>query len=103
MMYIMVISLNAVDFWTVKNVTGRILVGLRWWSKIGPDGKEEWVFASIAKNEANKNDARVFWFFQYLMSVVWSIFAVVSLFSLSISNLTVCAVGMVLTVTNTVG
>ena len=23
LMYIMVISLNAVDFWTVKNVTGR--------------------------------------------------------------------------------
>lgn len=81
----------------------RILVGLRWWSKINSNGKEEWVFASITKNEANKNDARVFWFFQYLMSVVWTIFAIVSLFSLSISNLTVCAVGMVLTVTNTVG
>lgn len=103
LMYIMVISLNAVDFWTVKNVTGRILVGLRWWSKINDNGKEEWIFASITKNEANKNDARVFWFFQYLMSVIWTIFAIISLLSLRISNLTVCCVGMILTVTNTVG
>jgi len=22
----------ALDFWTVKNVSGRLLVGLRWWS-----------------------------------------------------------------------
>lgn len=29
-MYIIVITLCAFDFWTVKNVTGRLLVGLRW-------------------------------------------------------------------------
>ena len=81
----------------------RILVGLRWWSKINANGKEEWVFASINKSDPNKNDARVFWFFQYLMSVVWTVFAVISLLGFSISNLTVCSVGMVLTVTNTVG
>jgi hypothetical protein len=39
--------LLASDFWTVKNVTGRLLVGLRWWNNIKDDGENEWVFESI--------------------------------------------------------
>jgi len=30
--FILVTVLSGVDFWVVKNVTGRLLVGLRWWS-----------------------------------------------------------------------
>lgn len=30
--FIFVLIISALDFWTVKNVTGRLLVGLRWWS-----------------------------------------------------------------------
>jgi hypothetical protein len=30
----MVTLLLAFDFWTVKNVTGRLLVGLRWWNEV---------------------------------------------------------------------
>jgi hypothetical protein len=30
--FIIIILLLAFDFWTVKNVTGRLLVGLRWWN-----------------------------------------------------------------------
>jgi len=26
--------LGAIDFWITKNVTGRLLVGLRWWEEI---------------------------------------------------------------------
>jgi hypothetical protein len=32
------------DFWTVKNVTGRLLVGLRWWNYVDEEGKSIWVF-----------------------------------------------------------
>lgn len=31
---VVVILLLACDFWTVKNVTGRLLVGLRWWNYV---------------------------------------------------------------------
>ena len=44
--YIVVLILVIMDFWTVKNVTGRKLVGLRWWSVIKEDGTEEWMFES---------------------------------------------------------
>jgi hypothetical protein len=30
--FILVILLCSLDFWVVKNITGRLLVGLRWWS-----------------------------------------------------------------------
>lgn len=32
------------DFWVTKNISGRILVGLRWWNEIAPDGKNVWRF-----------------------------------------------------------
>lgn len=38
--YEIIIILHAFDFWTVKNITGRLLVGLRWWSEIGKEGNE---------------------------------------------------------------
>lgn len=41
-----VVLLLAADFWTVKNITGRLLVGLRWWNKVNEDGSSEWVFES---------------------------------------------------------
>ena len=41
-----VVLLLAADFWTVKNITGRLLVGLRWWNKVNDDGSSEWVFES---------------------------------------------------------
>ncbi len=47
LVYIVVLLLCIVDFWVVKNITGRRLVGLRWWSMINEDGTEEWVFESV--------------------------------------------------------
>lgn len=32
--FVVVTTCMALDFWTVKNVTGRLLVGLRWWNKV---------------------------------------------------------------------
>ena len=33
-----VVILGAIDFWIVKNVSGRLLVGLRWWIDFDEDG-----------------------------------------------------------------
>ena len=45
-LFLVVILLLAVDFWTVKNVTGRLMVGLRWWNKVDEDGTSTWMFES---------------------------------------------------------
>ena len=44
--FVMVVMFAAFDFWTVKNVTGRILVQLLWWSEIDELGLERWKFES---------------------------------------------------------
>lgn len=38
------------DFWTVKNVTGRLMVGLRWWNYVDDNGQSHWVFESRKVN-----------------------------------------------------
>ena len=46
LLFVIIVLLLAFDFWTVKNVSGRLLCGLRWWNETGPDGQSVWVFES---------------------------------------------------------
>jgi hypothetical protein len=40
-----IVCICAVDFWYTKNISGRLLVGLRWWEEIEEvSGKSIWVF-----------------------------------------------------------
>jgi len=50
MVYLIVILLSSFDFWICKNISGRVLVGLRWWNEVKPDGNEVWIYES--KNES---------------------------------------------------
>lgn len=43
--FVITILLLACDFWTVKNVSGRLLVGLRWWNEVTDQGSQ-WIFES---------------------------------------------------------
>lgn len=42
--FVTVVLLLSMDFWTVKNITGRLMVGLRWWNYVDDDGKSHWIF-----------------------------------------------------------
>lgn len=44
--FVFVILLLSADFWTVKNITGRLMVGLRWWNYVDDEGASHWVFES---------------------------------------------------------
>lgn len=44
--FISVVVFVAFDFWTVKNVSGRLMVGLRWWNEVLEDGSSHWIFES---------------------------------------------------------
>lgn len=45
--FVVTVFLIALDFWTVKNVSGRILVGLRWWNEVDEQGQSVWHFESL--------------------------------------------------------
>ena len=63
MLFITVSIFIVIDFWIVKNLSGRILVGLRWWRVLKEDGNEDWKFESwdeIVK--PSQIDSNVFWY-----------------------------------------
>jgi hypothetical protein len=45
--FVITVLLAALDFWVVKNVSGRILVGLRWWNEIDDEGNSLWKFECL--------------------------------------------------------
>jgi hypothetical protein len=49
--YLVTILLGSADFYITKNISGRLLVGLRWWNEVKEDGTEVWIYES--KNESN--------------------------------------------------
>ena len=44
--FVLVVVLLMLDFWTTKNVTGRLLVGLRWWNEVTEEGSN-WRFETL--------------------------------------------------------
>mmetsp|Transcript_17336 Transcript_17336/g.16544 ORF Transcript_17336/g.16544 Transcript_17336/m.16544 type:complete len:154 (-) Transcript_17336:28-489(-) len=98
--YITVLLLSVLDFWVVKNITGRLLVGLRWWNEIKDDGSEQWVFESLDEKNVNKSDGRVFWYSMYITPAIWIVFIIVSALKFNVQNITICVIGLFLAFTN---
>ena len=44
--FVVCVMLLSVDFWVVKNVSGRLLVGLRYWNETDENGVSTWRFES---------------------------------------------------------
>jgi hypothetical protein len=76
LVFVMEVVWISFDFWTVKNVTGRLLVGLRWWNE-AVDGKSTWVFESRdAHFTVNETDSKAFWISLYAFPLMWCILAI---------------------------
>ncbi|KAJ0060717.1 hypothetical protein NL108_017757, partial [Boleophthalmus pectinirostris] len=69
-----IILLLSADFWTVKNISGRLLVGLRWWNQVDDDGKSTWIYESRkGAVSGSGSESRLFWLSLVVAPVVWSI------------------------------
>jgi hypothetical protein len=110
-MYVTTILLLAFDFWTVKvllwlplgstpcilmyahcahppqNVTGRLLVGLRWWNEVREDGGNDWKFESPEDLPPDQRpvvatqDSRMFWITMWVTPLIWSLILISNLLS----------------------
>ncbi|KAL4666636.1 hypothetical protein H8959_005325 [Pygathrix nigripes] len=94
-------SVSASQIISLKNVTGRLMVGLRWWNHIDEEGKSHWVFESRKESsQENKTvseaDSRIFWLGLIACPVLWVIFAFCALFSFRVKWLVVVIMGVVL-------
>ena len=90
-MFVVVLLSTVLDFWAVKNVTARYLIGLRWWSSSDISSDEDlddqtekaededeghgWYFESYNYDVSNSiMDTNIFWFSQLGVTIFWSIF-----------------------------
>jgi hypothetical protein len=102
--FVLCVLLLAFDFWTVKNVTGRLLVGLRWWNEVDEDGSSKWVYESKpATRKIHPADSLVFWGTLYATPIVWIVLFLTGLSGLKIQWLLVVVVALVLNVANVLG
>ncbi|XP_046403311.1 uncharacterized Golgi apparatus membrane protein-like protein CG5021 isoform X2 [Ischnura elegans] len=104
--FVVVVLLLSLDFWTVKNITGRLMVGLRWWNYVDDDGKSHWVYESrkgIQQNRIQASESRVFWLGLILCPVIWSIFFLLALFSLKFKWLLLVSIALALNGANLYG
>jgi len=110
LVFIITVILLAFDFYYLKNIAGRRLVGLRWWNEVNPQtGESHWVFESAdpETRTINSTDRRFFWLALYAQPALWIVIGVVAIiklisFMLSPLWLTLVAIALVLTITNTI-
>lgn len=88
MVFIITILLLAADFYYLKNIAGRRLVGLRWWNEVDPStGESKWVFESSEPGTKiiNPTDARFFWLAMYVQPTLWIAMAILALARLQLT------------------
>ncbi len=91
--FVVMIVLLSMDFWTVKNITGRLLVGLRWWNHVDEDGKSHWIFenrkvinqTNLANSSSIESTVEVslFWTSLFAVDVIWAVFFLIALLTFS--------------------
>ncbi|GMR36317.1 hypothetical protein PMAYCL1PPCAC_06512, partial [Pristionchus mayeri] len=102
--FLLLITLHSMDFWTVKNITGRLLVGLRWWNFVDEEGHNHWKYES-AKDPSRfaALDRRVFWAALVLAPLFWAFLAVVAFMTLKWEWMMVTFIGLAMTGANLYG
>ncbi|GJC87034.1 Golgi apparatus membrane protein TVP23 [Colletotrichum tofieldiae] len=103
MIFIITILLLAADFYYLKNIAGRRLVGLRWWNEVDAQtGDSQWVFESSepGTKTINPTDSRFFWLALYTQPILWVLLAIFALVRLQFLWLPLVVIALVLTIMN---
>ena len=70
-----------------QNVTGRLLVGLRWWNEVREDGANDWKFESPEDLPIDERpvvasqDSRMFWISMWITPLIWLFILISNLLS----------------------
>ncbi|CRG87465.1 Golgi apparatus membrane protein TVP23 [Talaromyces islandicus] len=103
--FIVTLLLLAADFYYLKNIAGRRLVGLRWWNEVNTStGDSHWVFESSepGTRTITATDKRFFWLSLYSTPALWIALAIFALVRMqNVIWLSLVAIALVLTITNT--
>ena len=101
---ITVVLLVAADFWYTKNISGRILVGLRWWNTFDQNTQEnKWTFESKNEIKESNMDRRTFWFSLYGFTGIWAILFIWECIRLNFTWAFLCLISLAISGINVVG
>ena len=101
---ITVIIFIAADFWYTKNISGRILVGLRWWNNYDKETQGNiWKFESKNEIKESNVDRRTFWISLYGFAALWVILFVWESIAFNFTWAFLCLISMVISGINVVG
>ncbi|KAF4572748.1 Golgi apparatus membrane protein TVP23 [Pleurotus pulmonarius] len=101
---VVVVVLLAMDFWNCRNVSGRTLVGLRFWNQVDEDGDSYWVFESRDPSRpANPVDSKMFWTAVYSFPLLWVALLIVSIVKLNFSYVPIVILSLVFNFANAIG
>ncbi|CAH7689610.1 hypothetical protein BY996DRAFT_4583869 [Phakopsora pachyrhizi] len=101
---VIVVILLSADFWTVKNVSGRVLVGLRFWNQVDDVGASYWVFESRDPSQpANAVDSKMFWIAVYAFPLAWVFLLFIGILKFNLSFLPIVILALIFNFTNTIG
>ncbi|VDN34312.1 unnamed protein product [Gongylonema pulchrum] len=95
----------SIDFWTVKNITGRLLVGLRWWNFVDAEGNNHWRYES-AKQDMSRFDPlerRVFWGALVAAPAMWAVLVCVAFVTLKWEWMVIALMGLAMNGANLYG
>ena len=102
--FVVVTILSAMDFWTVKNVSGRLLVGLRWHNHVDESGKNNWRFESFEDHRyIHPTDSSFFWAVLFAAPVVWGILGFLAIITFKFMWGLLTGVALATSVVNVVG
>ncbi|PKY07460.1 golgi apparatus membrane protein tvp23 [Aspergillus campestris IBT 28561] len=105
LVFIITLLLLSADFYYLKNIAGRRLVGLRWWNEVNmSSGDSHWVFESSDPNARTiaATDKRFFWLSLYVAPALWVGLAILAIIKLqNVIWLSLVAIALALTITNT--
>ncbi|XP_060841931.1 uncharacterized Golgi apparatus membrane protein-like protein CG5021 isoform X2 [Rhopalosiphum padi] len=101
-LFVLIILLLSMDFWIVKNITGRIMVGLRWWNYVDDDGVSHWVYES-RKHRVNSGEYRIFWSGLWSVTGIWILFFITSFFSINFKWMLLVCIALTLNIANLYG
>ena len=104
--YLITVIFGAIDFWITKNLSGRYLVGLRWWNEINEKREEIWIFESKNEKKETNSDTIIFWVSLYVYPLIWLIISFFKMLNILTGNggeFVVSVINLVFAMTNLYG
>ncbi|UXI21937.1 sodium-coupled monocarboxylate transporter 1-like [Sarcoptes scabiei] len=124
--FVTIIFMISIDFWIVKNITGRLLAGLRWWNHIDENGESFWIFENRHKtktkdlfdeedivpestqivqsrSDKSSSDSIVFWISLFIFTFFWIAALFSSIFSLNVHWMLLVLIALILNCSNLYG